>query len=167
MGSTSSYSTWRTLLLRSLRTMTWAACRERRLELTAFFDAGGISRLRSLRRTDLDRIAYKMWIVHFPCSISMPKKICSAQKVSSSVVLLSIGCAGQLSPLLRSRGFGELRGQWIGLEGAKCPRSLSAPRIPWIDTSERGMARTKSVIRVNSVNCNSMGVIPVTRSLNW
>jgi hypothetical protein len=110
MESTISYSTWRTLLLRSLRTTTWAACRERKLEVRAFLDAVGISRLNSLKRTDRARIAQRMWIVHFPCSNSMPNKICSAQEVSTSLVLLSIERAGHFSPLFGAAGVASCAG---------------------------------------------------------
>jgi len=123
MESTSSYSTWRTLLLRSLRTTTLAACRERKLEVRAFLDAVGISRLNSLRRTDRARIAQRMWIVHFPCSNSMPNKICSAQEVSTSLVLLSIERAGHFSPLFGATGVASCAG---GVSVARCLVPLGA-----------------------------------------
>ena len=110
MESTSSYSTWRTLLLKSLRTTTWAACRERKLEVRAFLDADGISRLNSLRRTDRARNAHRTWIVHFPCSNSMPSKICSAQEVPTSLVLLSIDGASHFAPLFGAAGVASCAG---------------------------------------------------------
>jgi hypothetical protein len=59
----------KTELLRSLRTMTFAASRDRRLAVRAFLDAVGIARRSSLRRTGCVRTAQRIGIVHFPCSI--------------------------------------------------------------------------------------------------